>query len=173
LTISSVTPIRVMLVKDHPMVRRGLATMLMVFDDMRLVGEAESGQAAIQLCARQRQLERFSGLGIICNANRRSPMCAWPKCANFASWMKPATAWYGRRHRAVHEPDELNSSRLSPHPETGANHRRLSGQRRHPNAARSRLFRSAHSRRSAPVSAKGNDRVMNKLRGARLICRVL
>jgi NarL family two-component system response regulator LiaR len=51
MTISPVTPIRVMLVDDHPMVRRGLATMLMVFDDMRLVGEAESGQAAIRLCA--------------------------------------------------------------------------------------------------------------------------
>jgi NarL family two-component system response regulator LiaR len=51
MTITPVTPIRVMLVDDHLMVRRGLATMLMVFDDMRLVGEAESGQAAIQLCA--------------------------------------------------------------------------------------------------------------------------
>jgi two-component system, NarL family, response regulator LiaR len=51
MTLSPVTPIRVMLVDDHPMVRRSLATMLMVFDDMQLVGEAESGQAAIQLCA--------------------------------------------------------------------------------------------------------------------------
>ena len=44
-------PIRVMLVDDHTMVRRGLATFLMVFDDFKLVGEAESGKAAIQLCA--------------------------------------------------------------------------------------------------------------------------
>ena len=51
MTISPVTPIRVMLVDDHPMIRRGLATMLMVFDDMQLVGEAESDQAAIQLYA--------------------------------------------------------------------------------------------------------------------------
>jgi len=43
-------PIRVMLVDDHTMVRRGLATFLKVFDDMQLVGEAESGEAAIQLC---------------------------------------------------------------------------------------------------------------------------
>ena len=50
MTLSPVTPIRVMLVDDHPMVRQGLATMLTVFDDMQLVGEAESGQAAIQLC---------------------------------------------------------------------------------------------------------------------------
>jgi NarL family two-component system response regulator LiaR len=44
-------PIRVMLVDDHMMVRRGLATFLKVFDDMQLVGEAESGEAAVQLCA--------------------------------------------------------------------------------------------------------------------------
>ena len=45
-------PIRVMLVDDHTMVRRGLATFLLVFDDFKLVGEAESGEAAIQLCAK-------------------------------------------------------------------------------------------------------------------------
>ena len=44
-------PIRVMLVDDHTMVRRGLATFLMVFDDLTLAGEAESGEAAVQLCA--------------------------------------------------------------------------------------------------------------------------
>jgi len=40
-----------MLVDDHTMVRRGLATFLKVVDDLQLVGEAESGEAAIQLCA--------------------------------------------------------------------------------------------------------------------------
>lgn len=44
-------PIRVMLVDDHTMVRRGLATFLKVFDDLALVGEAADGEAAIQLCA--------------------------------------------------------------------------------------------------------------------------
>jgi NarL family two-component system response regulator LiaR len=48
---TSQQPIRVMLVDDHTMVRRGLATFLMVFDDLQLVGEAESGEAALQLCA--------------------------------------------------------------------------------------------------------------------------
>jgi NarL family two-component system response regulator LiaR len=43
-------PIRVMIVDDHTMVRRGLATFLKAFDDLQLVGEAESGEAAIQLC---------------------------------------------------------------------------------------------------------------------------
>jgi NarL family two-component system response regulator LiaR len=39
-----------MLVDDHTMVRRGLATFLKVFDDLQLAGEAENGAAAIQLC---------------------------------------------------------------------------------------------------------------------------
>ncbi|MGB8251835.1 MAG: response regulator transcription factor [Anaerolineaceae bacterium] len=43
--------IRVMLVDDHTMVRHGLATFLKVFDDLQLAGEAESGEAAVQLCA--------------------------------------------------------------------------------------------------------------------------
>jgi len=40
-----------MLVDDHTMVRRGLATFLKVFEDLQLAGEADSGEAAIQLCA--------------------------------------------------------------------------------------------------------------------------
>jgi NarL family two-component system response regulator LiaR len=51
MTTSTSKPIRIMLVDDHAMVRRGLATFLKVFSDMQLVGEAESGEAAIQLCA--------------------------------------------------------------------------------------------------------------------------
>jgi NarL family two-component system response regulator LiaR len=41
-----------MLVDDHAMVRRGLATFLMVFDDLQLAGEAASGEDAILLCAK-------------------------------------------------------------------------------------------------------------------------
>jgi NarL family two-component system response regulator LiaR len=48
--MDSSQPIRVMLVDDHTMVRRGLATFLKVFDDLELAGEAGSGEAAIQLC---------------------------------------------------------------------------------------------------------------------------
>jgi NarL family two-component system response regulator LiaR len=43
-------PIRVMLVDDHTMVRKGLATFLKTFDDLKLVGEAGSGAVAIELC---------------------------------------------------------------------------------------------------------------------------
>jgi len=51
MTVTPSPPIRVMVVDDHPMVRRGLATIMMVFDDLELVGEAGRGEAAIQLCA--------------------------------------------------------------------------------------------------------------------------
>jgi NarL family two-component system response regulator LiaR len=43
--------IRVMLVDDHSMVRKGLALFLRAYDDLELVGEAENGTAAIQLCS--------------------------------------------------------------------------------------------------------------------------
>jgi len=43
--------IRVMLVDDHTMVRRGLATFLKVYDDLQLAGEAENGEDAIRVCA--------------------------------------------------------------------------------------------------------------------------
>lgn len=43
-------PIRVMLVDDHTMVRRGLATFLKVYEDLELVGEAGGGETAIKLC---------------------------------------------------------------------------------------------------------------------------
>ena len=47
---TSSSPIRVLVVDDHTMVRRGLATFLKVFEDLVMAGEAASGQAAIQLC---------------------------------------------------------------------------------------------------------------------------
>jgi NarL family two-component system response regulator LiaR len=50
MTTDSSPCIRVLIVDDHTMVRRGLATFLKVFDDLELAGEAASGQAAIQLC---------------------------------------------------------------------------------------------------------------------------
>jgi NarL family two-component system response regulator LiaR len=43
-------PIRVMLVDDHTMVRRGLATFIKVYKDLALAGEAESGETAIEIC---------------------------------------------------------------------------------------------------------------------------
>jgi NarL family two-component system response regulator LiaR len=44
----------VLLVDEHTMVRRGLATFLNAFDDLALAGEAAGGRAALQLCAQVR-----------------------------------------------------------------------------------------------------------------------
>ena len=44
-------PIRVLIVDDHTMVRRGLATFLKVFEDLELAGDAATGEEAIQRCA--------------------------------------------------------------------------------------------------------------------------
>jgi serine phosphatase RsbU (regulator of sigma subunit)/DNA-binding NarL/FixJ family response regulator len=43
-------PIRVLLVDDHAVVRRGLSAFLLVFDDLELVGEAGGGEEAVRLC---------------------------------------------------------------------------------------------------------------------------
>ena len=43
------TPIRVMLVDDHAVVRSGLAAFLLAYDNLELVGEAASGEEAVRL----------------------------------------------------------------------------------------------------------------------------
>ena len=48
--MSDTQPIRVLLVDDHAVVRSGLATFLMVYDDLELVGQASDGAEAIRLC---------------------------------------------------------------------------------------------------------------------------
>jgi NarL family two-component system response regulator LiaR len=46
--------IRVVIVDDHLMVRRGLATFLKAAEDLELVGEAATGPEAIRVCAETR-----------------------------------------------------------------------------------------------------------------------
>ena len=50
MTELTANPIRVVLVDDHTMVRKGLALFLQAYDDLELAGEAENGTDAIQLC---------------------------------------------------------------------------------------------------------------------------
>jgi NarL family two-component system response regulator LiaR len=42
--------IKVLITDDHTVVRNGLSSFLMVYDDFELVGEAKNGEQAIQLC---------------------------------------------------------------------------------------------------------------------------
>ena len=48
------TLIRVVIVDDHELVRGGLETVLGLFDDIDLVGQAETGEAAVKLCREAR-----------------------------------------------------------------------------------------------------------------------
>src|SRR5882724_6936192 len=46
------TPIRVMIVDDHKMLRHALAIVLNNLDDMILVGETASGAESVELCTK-------------------------------------------------------------------------------------------------------------------------
>jgi NarL family two-component system response regulator LiaR len=46
----STAPIRVLIVDEHDMVRKGLAVCLKLNDDLELIGEARDGREAVQLC---------------------------------------------------------------------------------------------------------------------------
>jgi two-component system, NarL family, response regulator LiaR len=50
--MTQVNPIKIMLVDDHMVVRSGLSTVLSIYDDMKLVGEAGDGEEAVRLCER-------------------------------------------------------------------------------------------------------------------------
>lgn len=49
--MSETPPIRVLIVDDHAMLRRGLGFFLRSFDDLELVDEAGTAEEAIELCA--------------------------------------------------------------------------------------------------------------------------
>ena len=48
------TRITVAIVDDHELVRSGLESVLSLYDDLELVGQARSGEAAVALCAARR-----------------------------------------------------------------------------------------------------------------------
>lgn len=48
--MSALQPIRVLIVDDHNMVRRGLAAILKLEPDLQLVGEAGNGREAVEAC---------------------------------------------------------------------------------------------------------------------------
>jgi CheY-like chemotaxis protein len=65
-------PIQVAIVDDHSIVRRGLGAILTTNDQLKLVGEAENGQEAIELCELAQPdvvlmdliMPRIEGLGV-------------------------------------------------------------------------------------------------------------
>lgn len=49
--MSETETIKVIIVDDHAMVRSGLGAFMQAFDDLELIGEAASGEEAIDMCA--------------------------------------------------------------------------------------------------------------------------
>ncbi len=47
-------PIRVLVVDDHDMVRRGLAILIRAFDDLELIGNAANGAEAVRIVEQHR-----------------------------------------------------------------------------------------------------------------------
>ena len=74
------TPIRVLVVDDHPMVRQGLRSML-GGDDIEIVGEAGTGADALREAATQRpdvvlldmKLPDLDGLAVLAGVRRAAP----------------------------------------------------------------------------------------------------
>lgn len=52
--IATENPIKVLIVDDHAMLRKGLSVFLLSYGDLRLVGEAANGEEALALCAEKR-----------------------------------------------------------------------------------------------------------------------
>ena len=46
--------IKVLIVDDHPLVRRGIKTLLDVYDDIEVIGEAENGREALEMCKKNK-----------------------------------------------------------------------------------------------------------------------
>jgi NarL family two-component system response regulator LiaR len=44
--------IKVLIVDDHPLVRKGIKTILSIYDDIEVVGEAENGKEALEICGK-------------------------------------------------------------------------------------------------------------------------
>lgn len=73
--------IRIAIADDHPMFREGLRNALSVAADLQVVGEAADGQAALELCARERPdvlmldltMPRCDGFGVLEQLHRTTP----------------------------------------------------------------------------------------------------
>jgi len=44
--------LKVLIVDDHPLVRHGLSVLLGVYDDIEVIGEAENGREAFEMCGK-------------------------------------------------------------------------------------------------------------------------
>ncbi len=75
------TPVRVLIADDHEVVRRGLAMVLEMEEDIRVVGEVGTGQEAIEAAVRERpdvllldlRMPDMDGISVLRAVKRRVP----------------------------------------------------------------------------------------------------
>jgi NarL family two-component system response regulator LiaR len=77
----NVPTIQVLIADDHDMVRKGLVVLLENYEDIRILGEANNGQAAVDFCRRQQpdiilmdmRMPRMDGVSAIEHIHRQFP----------------------------------------------------------------------------------------------------
>jgi two-component system, NarL family, response regulator LiaR len=80
--MSEPSPVRVVIVDDHPMVRMGLSMTLLSTGEIAVVGEAEDGEEALHVCAdlhpdvvlMDLRLPRLDGVATIQALQRQAPV---------------------------------------------------------------------------------------------------
>ena len=97
-------PIRVLIVDDHPAVRRGLRTFLELADGLEVIGEAADGPSALELIAEtapdvvllDMMLPEMDGVAVLHELRQRSPECRVLVVTSFPDRM-PAAIRAGAR----------------------------------------------------------------------------
>src|SRR5690348_15695907 len=93
-------PIRVLIVDDHGVIRRGLRGFLDLLDDIEVVGEAENGRQAVDLAARLKPdvvlmdllMPELDGLGAITEIKAAQPEVEIVALTSFIEEEKVTTA---------------------------------------------------------------------------------
>jgi len=86
--------IRVMLVDDHAMVRKGLVAFLKNMPELELVGEACDGREAIEFCEQRQPDVILMDLGAGCLAGRGDWLPAEERLGRGTGRGYPASSWW-------------------------------------------------------------------------------
>ena len=71
--------VRVLIVDDHAIVRKGIRALLSEADGFEVVGEADNGQAAVQR-AEESSPDPVYGMPIMSSIPWTAPFSPWPPC---------------------------------------------------------------------------------------------
>jgi len=98
--------IRVMTVDDHNILRGGLRFLLLAFDDIELIGEAYSGEEAVQMCAEVRPDVvlmdlRMPGMDGIATTRALKATCPQVQVVILSGYYTSELVWQAMRAGAV------------------------------------------------------------------------